>query len=64
MTQVSRYLTAPQAARILEVSDQTVRDWVKAGKLPALVYPSGRMRIRRADVEAILRGKSVSAGAA
>jgi excisionase family DNA binding protein len=61
MTQERRWLTPPQAAVLLEVSDQTVRDWIAAGRIPAIKHPSGQFRIRREDVEAILSGDATAA---
>lgn len=48
------YLSLPEAAAALDVSQSSVRRWVKAGRLKAIKLPSGRRRIRREDVEAIL----------
>lgn len=45
-------LTAGQAAEVWGVSVHTVHRWAKAGKITALVLPSGRRRYRRSEVEA------------
>ena len=41
------------AARLLNVSESSVRYWVKTGRLPALRTPSGHRLFMRADVEAL-----------
>lgn len=55
MAQESKFLTGPQAARKLGVTGQTVRQWVRSGRLPAVMLPSGHLRIAAEDVEAILQ---------
>lgn len=60
MPQLSPLLTTAEAARKLTVSDETIRRWIADGKLPAITLPSGQYRIRKADVEAILRGEPES----
>ncbi|MBB6335461.1 MerR family transcriptional regulator [Schaalia hyovaginalis] len=47
-------IDARQAGEILGVTAYTVRRWAKAGELPCLRYPSGRLYFRRADIEALL----------
>lgn len=43
-------LTLQEAAKLLKVSDATLRNWIKRGKLPAL--KEGRaFRIKKADIE-------------
>lgn len=64
-TQVqSQLLTVREVARILRVDDTTVRRWVKAGALEAVVLPHARerqaYRIKREAVEKILAGPEVS----
>jgi predicted site-specific integrase-resolvase len=59
MTQESRLLTPSQASQRLReaglvVSDETLRTWAKAGRVPATRLPSGRYVFRPADVDAIL----------
>ena len=41
-----------EAAEILHVTTITIRNWIKTGKLKALRNCTGRMRIRRSDLEA------------
>lgn len=54
MEQTEGLLTAPQVAKMLSVSAETIRVWAKDGKLPSITLPAGRLRFRRADIEAIL----------
>lgn len=46
-------LTIKDAARVLDVSEQTLRRWDKAGKLPAKRHPMNgyRLYLRRQIVE-------------
>jgi len=48
-------LTAIEAAERLRVSASTVRRWAQLGLIPAIRLPSGQVRIRRTDVERVLR---------
>lgn len=52
-------ITTGEAARMLGVSYSTVLEWCKRGYLPTIVFPSGRRRVWRHDVEAILNGRSI-----
>lgn len=54
------FLSIPEAAEALDVSANSVRRWVKAGRLRAQKLPSGRQRIYREDVAAILTGNSIA----
>ena len=47
-------LTASDVAEALGVTDETVRQWAKSGKLRYVRLPSGQRRFQRSDVEAIL----------
>ena len=47
-------LTSPEVADLFGVSDETVRRWAKDGKLPVVELPSGRVKFRRSDIDAIL----------
>ena len=49
------WMTAAQAAKLLGVSAETLRRYVRLGQLPALRLPSGYIRIRRSEVEKLLR---------
>lgn len=53
-----------EAAGLLGVSTETIRNWTNAGKLAAVVTPGGHRRYRREDVEAALKPAPVSEGAA
>ncbi len=47
-------LSIGAAARILQVSVQTVRRWDEAGSLESIRTPGNQRRYRRSDVEALL----------
>lgn len=49
------WLTTSQAADLLGVATATVARYVRQGLLPALRLPTGRLRIRRSEVERLLR---------
>jgi excisionase family DNA binding protein len=56
------YVTVLQVARELLVTDQTIRNWIKSGALPASKIGRANL-IRRSDVDALLeraRGQSAS----
>lgn len=53
---VRRYMGGSEAARMLGVSEQTIRNWLLAGKLLGKFH-SGQWRILRAHVEALVAGK-------
>ena len=48
-------LTAGQVAAHCQVSYETVKNWVTAGKLQAFLTPGGHRRVRVADFQAFLR---------
>lgn len=50
------FLSIPEAAEAFEVSENSVRRWVKSRRLRAIKLPSGHYKIRREDVLAILAG--------
>jgi excisionase family DNA binding protein len=54
-------LTTSEAAAYLGVSAVTVQRWIRAGKLHAVRYPGGTLRIELADVERVRRGEAVKA---
>lgn len=56
-------LTAPQVAELLSVSAETVRSWVKQGRITHIVLPSGAPRFRRSDIDAILEGSTSTTSA-
>jgi excisionase family DNA binding protein len=51
----SDMLTTKQTAALLGVDRATVARWVRLGQLPAVRLPSGHWRIRRAEVDRLLR---------
>jgi excisionase family DNA binding protein len=54
------YLTVAEVAETLKLNQQTVRNWIDQGSLPALRV-GRRVRIKRSDFERILE-ESYSAG--
>jgi excisionase family DNA binding protein len=56
------YLTVAQVAETLKLNQQTVRNWIDQGSMPALRV-GRRVRIKRSDFERILE-ESYRAGAA
>lgn len=52
--QRSPYLTVSEVAKLVKVTSKTVRQWIRAGRLPAIRV--GRtIRVRREALEAVLR---------
>jgi excisionase family DNA binding protein len=47
------FLTVAEVAQVLKLNQQTVRNWIDRGELPA-VRVGRRVRIRRADFERLL----------
>lgn len=46
------YMTVADAARLLGKHEDTIRRWIKEGKLPAKCHPlTGRYSVATADVE-------------
>ena len=56
------YLTVAEVAETLKLNQQTVRNWIDQGSLPALRV-GRRVRIKRSDFERVLE-ESYSAGTA
>ncbi|MGD0980884.1 MAG: helix-turn-helix domain-containing protein [Solirubrobacteraceae bacterium] len=56
-----RLLTVPQVAEELQVTSQTIRNWIDAGTLPA-VRVGRAFRLRRADVDTLLDRSRVGGG--
>ena len=57
------FLTVAEVAGLLKLNQQTVRNWIDQGSLPA-VRVGRRVRIRRSDLERLLDdGYSAGAGA-
>lgn len=51
--QTDPFLTVAEVAELLKLNQQTVRNWIDQGSLPA-VRVGRRVRIRRADLDRIL----------
>jgi excisionase family DNA binding protein len=47
------YLTVAEVAQLLKLNQQTVRNWIDQGSLPALLV-GRRVRIKRSDLERVL----------
>jgi excisionase family DNA binding protein len=56
------YLTVAQVAETLKLNQQTIRNWIDQGSLPALRV-GRRVRIKRSDFERLM-AESYSSGAA
>ena len=54
------FLTVAEVAEMLKLNQQTVRNWIDQGSLPA-VRVGRRVRIRRADLNRLLEPTSPSA---
>lgn len=54
-----RDLSTGTAAEALDVSPQTIRNWVRRGTLAGTQTASGRLRVDAESVEAVLRRRSV-----
>ena len=57
MTGPDPELTITEAAAVAGVTEKTIRNWIKAGHLAAIVHPEGR-RIGRGDLLAYLRTRA------
>ena len=57
------FLTVAEVAELLKLNQQTVRNWIDQGSLPALRV-GRRVRIRQSDLDRLLEsGSTVSGGA-
>jgi excisionase family DNA binding protein len=54
------FLTVAEIAGILKLNQQTVRNWIDQGSLPAL-HVGRRVRIRRSDFAALLERSRIRA---
>lgn len=55
MKEVNRLLSISEAAEMLNVHANTLRNWDKSGELPAIhVGPRKQRRYRKADIDAYL----------
>ena len=50
---VEEFLTVAEVAEMLKLNQQTIRNWIDQGSLPALRV-GRRVRIRRSDLERVL----------
>ncbi len=57
------FLTVAEVAELLKLNQQTVRNWIDAGSLPALRV-GRRVRIKRSDLERLLEQGYSAGGAA
>jgi excisionase family DNA binding protein len=57
------FLTVAEVAQLLKLNQQTVRNWIDQGKLPALRV-GRRVRIRRSDFERVLDESEIAAAGA
>ncbi|MBI3973520.1 MAG: helix-turn-helix domain-containing protein [Chloroflexi bacterium] len=56
-----QYVTVAEAARLLQVSPSTIWRWIQADKLPAYRVGEKTIRVRKADLDAIIRPANVPA---
>lgn len=64
MTPRSQLLTTNEVAEECKVTAETVRVWVREGRLAAITLPGGLKRFRREDVDRLLTPTEPAAGAA
>ncbi len=48
-------LTTTQAAELLNVDRATIARWIRHGQLAAIKLPSGQYRVRRSDLDRLLK---------
>jgi excisionase family DNA binding protein len=48
-------LRTEQVAKLLNTSPATVRNWIRLGLIEAVRLPSGQYRVRREDLDKLLR---------
>jgi excisionase family DNA binding protein len=60
-TLTEEFLTVAEVAELLKLNQQTVRNWIDQGSLPALRV-GRRVRIRRSDLDRVLEDGSTQAG--
>lgn len=57
MPKSKEFLTIRQAAALLDVSPNTIRNWDRDAKIPVYRHPMSNYRLfKRKDLEAVLRG--------
>ena len=52
-------MTVAEIAAILKLNQQTIRNWIDQGKLPAL-HIGRRVRVRRADFDALIEASTAA----
>ena len=57
MPESDEFMTVAEIAAILKLNQQTIRNWIDEGKLPAL-HIGRRVRVRRADFDALIEDSS------
>lgn len=62
MDRTGKYYTAAEAARLLGVKPQTLRLWVRQGKIKALKTAGGRYRYPLSEIKRLLRGSPQDQG--
>jgi len=62
-TSTDELLTVAEMAAILRLNQQTIRNWIEAGTLPAIRI-GRRVRIRRADFNALVSAHPAGPGGA
>jgi len=55
MADEAELLTTSEAARRFRVGRSTITRWIRLGQLSAIRIPSGHWRVRKSDVEKVLR---------
>jgi putative molybdopterin biosynthesis protein len=61
VTELERFYSVEEIAGRLQVSEQTVRRWVKGGRLAAF-KPGKELRIRPSDLKEFLESRKVHPG--
>ena len=51
---VDEFLTVAEVAEMLKLNQQTVRNWIDRGELPAVRLGARRVRVRQTDLEALI----------
>lgn len=63
MTEQDRLLTVAQVAERLQANPETVRRWLRQGRLPGVQLGGDRLgwRVRESDIEAFVQGGELAA---
>ncbi len=57
------FMTVPEIAQELRYNEQTVRNWIKQGKLAAIRATNREYRVRRSDLDAMITTMHADGGA-